>query len=74
LAQHEVVVVITTVKSAEVIKKLEADGWQLQRIKGSHHQFKRPGHLGLVTVPQPRAEIALGTLRSIYKQADWPWR
>ena len=67
-------VTVTTVKSGEVIKKLEADGWQLQRIKGSHPPFKRPGQPGLVTVPQPRAEIALGTLRSIYKQADWPWR
>jgi hypothetical protein len=34
-----VVVIITTVKSAEVIKKLETDGWLLDRIKGSHHQF-----------------------------------
>ena len=72
--QHEAVVIVTTVKSAEAIKRLEADGWQLQRIKGYHHQFKRPGQPGLVTVPQPRAEILLGTLRSIYKQADWPWK
>ena len=72
--QHEAVVIVTTVKSAEAIKRLEADGWQLQRIKGYHHQFKRPGQPGLVTVPHPRAEIPLGTLRSIDKQADWPWK
>ena len=61
-------------RSAEVIKKLESDGWKLRRVKGSHHQFKHPGKPGLVTVPHPRADIALPTLRSIYRQAGWPWR
>ena len=60
--------------SAEVIWRLQSDGWVLRRVKGSHHQFKHPTKPGLVTVPHPRAEIPLGTLRSIYKQADWPWR
>ena len=61
-------------RSAEVIQRLQSDGWALRRVKGSHHQFKHPTKPGLVTVPHPRAEIPLGTLRSIYKQADWPWR
>jgi len=65
---------ITTERSAEIINKLQADGWQLQRIKGSHHQFRRPGQAGRVTVPHPRSEISLGISRSIYKQACWPWR
>jgi predicted RNA binding protein YcfA (HicA-like mRNA interferase family) len=57
------------VKSADVIKLLEADGWQLKRVKGSHHHFKHPSKPGLVTVPHPRKDIPLGTLRSIEKQA-----
>ncbi|KXX64203.1 type II toxin-antitoxin system HicA family toxin [Marichromatium gracile] len=61
-------------KSAEVIKRLQADGWELVRVKGSHHQFRRPGQAGLVTVPHPKADIPLSTLRSIYRQAGWPWR
>ena len=61
-------------RSGEVIKKLDADGWELRRVKGSHHQFKHPARPGLVTVPHPRADIALPTLRSIYRQAGWPWR
>jgi predicted RNA binding protein YcfA (HicA-like mRNA interferase family) len=68
------VVIITTVKSAEVIKKLEADGWRLDRIKGSHHQFSHPSKAGIVTVPHPRKDIPLPTLRSIYRQAGWSWR
>jgi predicted RNA binding protein YcfA (HicA-like mRNA interferase family) len=62
------------VKSAEVIKKLEADGWKLARIKGSHHQFSHSSKSGIVTVPHPRKDIPLPTLRSIYRQAGWPWR
>ncbi len=28
-------------KSGDVIKKLEADGWKLQRVSGSHHIFAK---------------------------------
>jgi predicted RNA binding protein YcfA (HicA-like mRNA interferase family) len=61
-------------RSADVIKLLEADGWTLRRVKGSHHQFKHPTKPGLVTVPHPRADVPLPTLRSIYRQAGLPWR
>jgi predicted RNA binding protein YcfA (HicA-like mRNA interferase family) len=37
-----VVGTITTVNSKQIIKQLEADGWFLVRVKGSHHQFKHP--------------------------------
>lgn len=61
-------------KSADVIKRLEADGWVLARVKGSHHQFKHPEKPGLVTVPHPKSDIMIGTLRNIYRQANWTWR
>ncbi|MFZ5763833.1 MAG: type II toxin-antitoxin system HicA family toxin [Thermodesulfobacteriota bacterium] len=44
------------------------------RSKGSHHQFKHPEKPELVTVPHPRADIFIGTLRNIYRQAGWKWR
>ena len=56
-------------KSSEVWKRLEADGWELRRVKGSHHQFKHPQKKGIVTLPHPKSEIPKGTLRSIWKQA-----
>lgn len=68
---QRLVVTITTMKSADVIKRLEADGWELSRIKGSHHQFKHPIKPGLVTVPHPKADIPKGTFHSIAKQAGW---
>jgi predicted RNA binding protein YcfA (HicA-like mRNA interferase family) len=65
------VVIITTINSRELIKQLEADGWILARVKGSHHQFKHPVKLGLVTVKHPDSDIPAGTLHNIRKQAGW---
>jgi len=56
-------------KSKDVIKMLEEDGWTLRRVTGSHHHFKHESKKGLVTVPHPKTDIAKGTLRSIRKQA-----
>lgn len=56
-------------KSADVIRMLEGDGWQLVRIKGSHHQFKHPSKPALVTVPHPKKDLPAGTVNSILKTA-----
>ena len=56
-------------KSAEVISKLETDGWYLARVAGSHHQFKHPTKKGLVTVPHPKKDLQPVTLKSIEKQS-----
>ena len=55
--------------SAEVIRTLRADGWVLVRTKGSHQHFKHPNKPGIVTVPHPRKDIPIGTLKSIEKQS-----
>jgi predicted RNA binding protein YcfA (HicA-like mRNA interferase family) len=57
--------------SKEIIRRLEAEGWKLARVKGSHHQFTHPKHSGRVTVKHPDGDIPAGTLRSIEKQAGW---
>ncbi|MGA2033052.1 MAG: type II toxin-antitoxin system HicA family toxin [Thermoguttaceae bacterium] len=57
--------------SRDIIKRLERDGWRLVRSKGSHRQFKHSTKAGLVTVPHPRRDLPLGTLRAIFKQAGW---
>jgi predicted RNA binding protein YcfA (HicA-like mRNA interferase family) len=59
------------VKTGDVIKALEADGWYVVRTRGSHRQFKHPEKPGLVTVPGKLSkDLAIGTLRSIWKQAQ----
>lgn len=55
--------------SREVIRQLRADGWEQVRQKGSHVQFKHPAKPGCVTVPHPKRDIPIGTLKSIEKQA-----
>ncbi|MCK0512728.1 type II toxin-antitoxin system HicA family toxin [Aromatoleum buckelii] len=42
--------------------------------KGDHIKFKHPGKPGHVVVPHPRKDVAIGTLRNIYRQAGWDWR
>ena len=41
-------------KTKEIIKLIEADGWYEVRQKGSHKQFKHSIKKGLVTVPVHR--------------------
>jgi predicted RNA binding protein YcfA (HicA-like mRNA interferase family) len=56
-------------KWQDIISALRADGWEQVAQKGSHVQFKHPTKPGRVTVPHPKKDIPLGTLRSIEKQA-----
>lgn len=56
-------------KSSELIKQLEDNGWQLMRVKGSHHSFKHPDNPNVVTVPHPTKDIKPGTLRQLLRKA-----
>ncbi|MGE8160826.1 type II toxin-antitoxin system HicA family toxin [Paraburkholderia sp. NPDC080076] len=56
-------------KSAEVVKLIQAAGWQLVRISGCHHHFRHAARSGLVTIPHPKKDLPPGTLNSILKQA-----
>jgi predicted RNA binding protein YcfA (HicA-like mRNA interferase family) len=53
------------VNSADLIKKIKADGWFLVHVVGSHHQFRHPTKPGKVTVPHPKKDLPLPTARSI---------
>lgn len=55
--------------SRELISRIEADGWYLVRVNGSHHHFKHPTKSGLVTIPHPRKDLLAKTAASILKQA-----
>ena len=55
--------------SRGVIRCLMDDGWFEVAQAGSHKQFKHTTKAGRVTVPHPKRDIPLGTLKSIEKQA-----
>jgi predicted RNA binding protein YcfA (HicA-like mRNA interferase family) len=63
------VCIFIAMKSTDIVKALLRDGWSLKRVTGSHHHFHHPRKPGIVTVPHPRKDIPLGTLRSIEKQS-----
>ena len=57
-------------KVAEIMKMIEADGWYLVVIQGSHRQYKHPTKPGRTTVAgKPSATLHPRTERSILKQA-----
>jgi predicted RNA binding protein YcfA (HicA-like mRNA interferase family) len=57
------------VDSRTILAALEADGWFRVTQKGSHVQLKHETKRGRVTVPHPKRDLPLGTLKSIEKQA-----
>jgi len=56
-------------KSADIICAIEADGWVLVRVNGSHHHFRHPVKPGTVTVPHPVKDLPIGTVKSIERQS-----
>jgi predicted RNA binding protein YcfA (HicA-like mRNA interferase family) len=55
--------------SREVIRRLRDDGWFEVAQVGSHVQFKHEKRPGRVTVPHPKRDLPVGTLKSIEKQS-----
>lgn len=57
-------------KVKEIIEIIELDGWFLDRIKGSHRQFKHPVKKGTVTIAgKLSTDMPKGTVISVLKQA-----
>ncbi len=57
-----------------MLRLLNAAGWVQVAQKGSHVQLKHPNLLGRVTVPHPKQDVPIGTLRSIEKQSQMKLR
>jgi predicted RNA binding protein YcfA (HicA-like mRNA interferase family) len=59
-------------KTKDIIKLIEMDGWFLVRQKGSHQQYKHLSKTGLVTIPVHRLsnELSKDLEKSILKQAQ----
>jgi predicted RNA binding protein YcfA (HicA-like mRNA interferase family) len=54
--------------SKDLIKLLENNGFRLLRISGSHHMYFKDG-IGVIPVPHPKKDMAVGTYNSILKKA-----
>ncbi|WP_428331982.1 type II toxin-antitoxin system HicA family toxin [Novosphingobium sp.] len=51
------------------MKRLEAEGFVLTNVAGSHHKFRKEDRV--VIVPHPKKDLPLGTARNIAKMAGW---
>ncbi len=57
--------------SRKLMQMLKKDGWQLDRVKGDHHTFKRDDKAELISLPHPKRDLPVGLVRSIYRIAGW---
>jgi len=53
------------------MRELEAAGWILDRIRGSHHVFKHPSKAGIVVIPHPKKDLGKRLVAAIRKQAGF---
>lgn len=58
-----------SIASRQIIKALQADGWNHVRTTGDHWHFRHPTKPGIVTVQHPRKDVPIGTLKSIERQS-----
>ena len=61
-------------RSRDVIKKLKADGWTLQRVSGSHHIFAKDGVAEIITISHPKKDMTIGQLREAEKISGLKFR
>lgn len=55
--------------SRKLLALLQGDGFVLVAVSGSHHKLRKGQRM--VTVPHPKKDLPLGTVRQIYRQAGW---
>lgn len=55
--------------SRQMIKLITDDGWYEVAVRGSHHHYKHPTKQGKVTIPHPKLDLPIGTVKQILKQA-----
>jgi len=55
--------------SKELMKILKNAGWEVIRIRGSHHQMAHPDFSYVVTVPHPKKQLGKGLVNAILKSA-----
>ena len=57
-------------KVRDIMKRVEKDGWVLDRTRGDHRQYVHPIKTGLVTIAgHPSDDVLPKTLGSILRQA-----
>ncbi|MCL1908327.1 MAG: type II toxin-antitoxin system HicA family toxin [Holophagaceae bacterium] len=53
----------------ELERIIKADGWSLDRVEGSHHQYRHPTKPGIATIPRHSHDIHKKIVKSVLRQA-----
>jgi predicted RNA binding protein YcfA (HicA-like mRNA interferase family) len=62
---------VKQISGKEFCKVLRNHGWELKRVRGSHHIFTQPGNPTILTVPVHRNKpLKIGTLRALLRGAE----
>jgi predicted RNA binding protein YcfA (HicA-like mRNA interferase family) len=61
---------IRKMKSADLVRELTQQWWQLVRVRGSHHVFAHPLRRGRIVVPHPKKDLGVGLVTAIRRQAS----
>ncbi len=56
---------LPAVSARQVIRVLRQSGWELDRVRGSHHVFRHPDYSTRVVVPLHGGDLRKGTLNAI---------
>lgn len=56
---------LPAVSARQVTRVLRQSGWELDRVRGSHHVFRHPNRSTRVVVPFHAGDIRKGTLNAI---------
>jgi predicted RNA binding protein YcfA (HicA-like mRNA interferase family) len=55
--------------SADLLRELRRAGWEIDRVRGSHHVLKHHDRPGVVVVPHPKKDLGPGLVAAIRQQA-----
>ncbi|MEL6813535.1 MAG: type II toxin-antitoxin system HicA family toxin [Cyanobacteria bacterium J06598_3] len=59
-----------SVSGKQLCKIVEKKGWQLKRIKGSHHIYDKTGVEQILSIPVHKSQaLKIGTLKALMKVA-----
>ena len=61
---------LPTVTGARLVKALQAAGFDLTSIRGSHHRLKHPDGRATTVPVHAGKDVPKGTLRSVLRDAD----
>ena len=59
------------ISGKEFASMLEENGWELKRIKGSHHVYTKPGNPARISIPiHGNKSLKMGLLKHLLKIAE----